>query len=783
MKFIKYIVFLILVIVFSNLSNKIYAQTNLAEPTLKILDVCGIEVPFQNNKPLPTFEMQNRSRYNLAGEWRRQRVPRPWPDEATSAATFILRDQAGISLIESKSDNRFKLDYDDSNWETRNIPFPDNNFNEYPVRPDFYQDLVWYRKSFVVNDPSIANLIVRLNFLSVNYMADVWVNGVWVGYHEGGYTPFSFDITPFLNIGGNNVIAVRVDNPAWGTTKYSIPNIPSDWYNYTGIIHDVYLEFVNPVSIVRSDITPLDINGEIKTKIVLQNMKLSSANITASVQVFDLNYDETNIGKEDIWNMLGQESVLLGQKEFSSYMDFGTVCAFETKLQIENPRLWTHKNPNLYVMKVTLYDGGAKTDEYYTQFGIRTVKTVGPKFLFNDRLMYLPGVARHEDHPDYGRSLPREQILADMKIVKSLNAKLLRTAHYPNHYYTYLIADRLGISTKEEIPVFWFNDSESWRIQNEVRQIHKQMFREMVYKDYNRPSVIIWSLSNECKDITGRLAFNEMMTRDHADNYEDGRLITQSAAADSPGASDPTIAPLDLASWTIYFGIFYGKNGAYYGPSFNFLRDARTAFPNKPILCTEYGYWSSEDGSTADKQVTVFSDMMNVFKIFALTNVDGSENKAFGSLMSAVWWTVFDWYRMDNPGGFQSMGLYTMQRISKPIANSLSATYLPYYNQDGILVGISKDKENIPLEYNLEQNYPNPFNPSTVINYNLPKGGMVKIEVFDILGNKISTLINSYQDSGAHQIQFKGRDLSSGTYFYVLSVNGNSFTKKMMLLK
>ncbi|MCK9279015.1 MAG: T9SS type A sorting domain-containing protein [Melioribacteraceae bacterium] len=782
MKNIQYF-FLILFVFFFASVSQLSAQDNLAEPTLAIYNICDLQVPFQNNIVLPTFEMQNRPRYNLAGEWKKERVPRPWPDEATTAATFLKRDADGIAQIEANSGNRYKLGYDDSNWETKNIPFPENKFNEYPIRPDFYEDLVWYRKSFIVNDPTLANHQVYLKFLSVNYMADVWVNGIWVGYHEGGYTPFAFDVTQYLNKSGNNVIAVRVDNPSWGSTKYSIPNTRSDWYNYTGIIHDVYLEFVNPVFISRTDITPLNINGEILAKVVVSNRKLMSTDITASIQIYNIEFNESNIGREDIWNFLDSEAEVTGNKEFTSYMDFGTTYAGETKLKIEDPRLWTHKNPNLYVMKVTLFEAGVKTDEYYTQFGIRTVKTVGAKFLFNDRLMYLPGVARHEDHPDYGRSVPREQILEDMKIVKSLNTKLLRTAHYPNHYYTYLIADRLGISTKEEIPVFWFNDSESWRIQNDVRQIHKQMFREMVYKDYNRPSVIIWSLSNECKDIPGRLAYNEMMMKDHADNYEDGRLVTQSAAADSPGAADPTIAPLDLASWTIYFGIFYGKGGAYYGPTFTFLRNAMTSFPNKPILCTEYGYWSSENGSTSDIQNTVFNDMMNVFKIFALTNADGSENKAFGSLLSAVWWTVFDWYRMDNAGGFQSMGLYSMQRKSKPVANSLSAAYYPYYSQDGILVDVDKENKAIPIEYNLEQNFPNPFNPTTNIKYNLPKAGLVKIEVFDILGNKINTLINSYQDIGSHQIEFKGGNISSGVYFYVLSVNGNSLTKKMMLLK
>ena len=142
-------------------------------------------------------------------------------------------------------------------------------------------------------------------------------------------------------------------------------------------------------------------------------------------------------------------------------------------------------------MKVLLKENGQVIDEYYTQFGIRTIKTDVDKVLLNNQPVFFTGVARHEDHPVFGRSIPIDTIYSDLLKVKEVNANMLRTAHYPNHLYTYLMADRLGITIMEEIPVWWFDESFPWVIQNSVRHIHEQMFREMVFKDYNRPSILV----------------------------------------------------------------------------------------------------------------------------------------------------------------------------------------------------------------------------------------------------------------------------------------------------
>ncbi|MEW6655247.1 MAG: glycoside hydrolase family 2 TIM barrel-domain containing protein, partial [Bacteroidota bacterium] len=333
-----------------------------------------------------------------------------------------------------------------------------------------------------------------------------------------------------------NTIAIRVDNIAWGTRKDIVPYNQVDWFNWAGVIHDVYLEFSDMVSVTRANVVPKDVDGNIETTIVLNNKNASAANASVSVKVYEANVNQANIQSEFAKDLAGSEVTLIGTSQNNLSIAANSATVWKTNLKIANPKLWNMKSPNLYVMKVTIQNGTTIIDEYYTQFGVRSIAAKDGKFLLNNKIMFLPGVARHEEHPDYGRSVPKNIIYSDLQTVKSLNATYLRTSHYPNHLYTYLIADRLGIAIMQEIPVWQWDTQEVWDLQN-ARKIHQQMFREMVFKDYNRPSVMMWSTSNECHfDGGARLTYHNILKADYKNNYNDGRLLTQSAAANKPGA-------------------------------------------------------------------------------------------------------------------------------------------------------------------------------------------------------------------------------------------------------
>ena len=771
-------------------SSFLFSQTATLEATLSLQDVDCVKIPYQNGMVVPTFEKQNRTILNLKGDWKKQRFA------ADDNVTLAKRDLAGYQNLLNEATGRNAASFDDSGWETKILPAVENTMNTYPTVPEYYQDGVWYRKFFNV-DAADSGKFVKLMFYAVNYVADVWLNDVYLGYHEGGYTPFAFNVSSAINYGGSNVLVVRIDNPAWGSRNDIVPYTSCDWFNYTGIIHDVYLEFSDPVSVIRTNIVPQNTNGDIQTTVVLSNTNSQSNDVSVNIEVYEADINENNFNAESVHELVGTLASISGTATNTISIPGDSVKVWQTNLNISNPRLWSMKNPNLYIMKVILTADSKIVDEFYTQFGIRKLDLDGDKVQLNNQVVFLTGVARHEDHPICGRSIPIDTIYTDLKKVKGVNSTSLRTAHYPNHLQTYLLADRLGIAIIEEIPVWWFDTETAWNIQNNERHIHEQMFREMVFKDYNRPSVFFWSTTNECLDVPNRKIFIERVNQDLKQNYADGRLITQSAAADRPGATDDSQNACDVMGWTMYFGIFHGST--YFTGTNNFLNDVKVNLPGKPILDTEFGYWSSENGTTTQDQIDVFSYTFLAFKIHAALSTAGTINEA-GALMGCTWWCIFDWYSHQHPGGYQSMGLYAMDRITaKPVASVLKSGYLPFFNLGGAVTDVEESNVKIPAKFSLEQNYPNPFNPSTKISWQTPVGSWQTLKVYDVLGNEVAILADEYRPAGNYEVEFnisqdsrlpiangistRGGKYASGIYFYKLQAGDFIETKKMMLIK
>jgi len=773
----KKLLFIALILIITKIS---FAQIASLEATLTLKQIDGVTVPFQNGIPLPTFEKQNRYIINLGGNWKKERF------NANDNITLAKRDATGYQNLINEAANRHLPDYDDSQWQDKLIPSVENQMNPFPQVPEYYQNGVWYRKTFQV-DSALAGKFAKLIFYAVNYVADVWLNGNYVGYHEGGYTSFAFNVTNYLNFNGNNVLVVRVDNPEWGTRIDIVPYTRCDWFNYTGIIHDVYLEFSNPVSVIRTDVVPLNTSGDIQTTIVLLNKSNSNKNVDVSVEIFNAEINSQNITAERASELVGSVASFSGTAQTTISIQKDSTRVWRTNLTISNPRLWTPKTPNLYVMKVTLRENGEVIDEYYTQFGVRTIKTNVDKVYLNGNPVFFVGVARHEDHPIYGRSVPLDVIYSDLLKVKEVNALMLRTAHYPNHPYTYLLTDRLGIVVVEEIPVWWFDATMAWVIQNSIRHIHEQMFKEMVFRDYNRPSIILWSLANECLDVDNRKAFINKVRLEYKSLYYDGRLITQSAAADRPGANDPSQQVCDVAGWTMYFGIFHG--GTYYDGTRLFLTMANYYYPEKPILDTEFGYWSGENNAPGgqNSQLTVFKETFAAFTYRAsVIRPDGTYRDG-GYLMGVTWWCIFDWYTHGLPNGFQSMGLYRMFRdTAKIVKDTLKKYYEPFYNIGGVVTEVEfENLEQIPEQFYLYQNYPNPFNPITKIKYSITQMDFVTIKIFDLLGREIATLVNEQKSPGTYEIELNADDLklTSGVYVYQMKTGDFISSRKLIFLK
>ena len=231
----------------------------------------------------------------------------------------------------------------------------------------------------------------------------------------------------------------------------------------------------------------------------------------------------------------------------------------------------------------------------------------------------------------------------------------------------------------------------------------------------------------------------------------------------------------------MYFGIFHG--GTYYDGTKQFLQLAHAAYPTKPIFDTEFGYWSSEDGSTQATQKTVFLQTYLAFTEVGARTSTGTINPN-GFLMGMTWWCAFDWYTSQQTNGFQSMGVLHMNRLStKQVTSVLSTFYKPYF--DNLLLTTVHDGQvgNIPSKVQLLQNYPNPFNPSTSIRYALPHADHIRLKVFDVLGREVATLADGMQNAGFHEVLWNARGMSSGIYLCRLVSGTSSETKRLSLVK
>src|SRR5438309_2026397 len=253
------------------------AHANLA-PTLTFQDGPGGPVAFQSGQPVPTFDRQPRLRQELDGAWRFQ------PTVLDTGLSLTNRGSAMKALTAELAD-RAGVFYDSSTWHT--IPVP-GSFNPPADRSTTGG---FYRIDFFA-PPEWRQTYSLLKFGAVRYIADVWLNGHYLGYHEGGDTPFALDATSALVPGAYNNVVVRVDNPMWGTRDDIVPWGLADWWNYGGIVGDVWLEAIPATSAVRADVIP-HLDGA-DVSIVVQHRGKATVNAALDVRLWPAQVNASN---------------------------------------------------------------------------------------------------------------------------------------------------------------------------------------------------------------------------------------------------------------------------------------------------------------------------------------------------------------------------------------------------------------------------------------------------------------------------------------------------------
>jgi beta-galactosidase len=608
-------------------------------PTLGLQDEPGGLVAFQSGQPVPTFDWQPRLRADLDGAWRFE------PETLNSALSFSDR-RSSLKAITSDVGPRAGQLYDDSGWSTTNVP---GTFNPPPSRETIGG---YYRRTFFV--PALwSSKYALLKFGAVRYVADVWLNGEYLGYHEGGDTPFALDATGALVPGGYNSLLVRVDNPEWGTRDDIVPWGLADWWNYGGIVGDVWLEATPPLSAVRADVTP-HLDGA-DVSIVVQRRGEGSTTGVVDVRLWPAQVTEQNRLNPDARSLIPPDAEALLEHR----IDLGTVSGeavfrVEAPFAIRSADLWSPGLPALYVLQVTVVGTDQPVDDLYTSFGLRQVRvdSGAPRILLNGAPVAFNGVAMHEEmqsppkdgRPAGGPVTSPSEIAGKLQRAMALHADLVRVDHHPPNPMVPVLADRLGIAIWEEIPLYHYTP-QTFSIAID-RGIPQQMLAEMDLRDFNRPSVLFHGFSNES---TGGPERQRALDTLHAlDRKIDGtRLTGQAAYGTEP--TDRTSANLDVAGYTIYYGVLYGGrlSGAVLEKA---LLDAHRTYPRKPIMVLEYGHWADNAGDE-NQQVRVFNAYYSQLE-------PNFGSHAGGFVGAALWWTLDD-YWTQRPGlEVETFGLY-----------------------------------------------------------------------------------------------------------------------------
>ena len=376
----------------------------------------------------------------------------------------------------SKSD---LIEYDFDTSASLKVP---GDWNSQEERLLLYEGTIWYKKSFDYQRKENTRLFVY--FGAANYIADVYLNGEKIGRHEGGFTPFNFEVTNLVRDKSNSLI-VKVDNKR---RRDAVPTLITDWWNYGGLTRQVKL-IETPATFVQDYFIQLQKGSRerISGWARLNGNKLH--------QKFTVRIPEARISKDFTTDENGYAEI-----------------NFNADLT-----LWSPNNPKLYDVAIE-----AETDRVQDQIGFRTIETRGTEILLNGRPIFLRGVCIHEEAPFRGgRAYSREDAQTLLGWAKELGCNFVRLAHYQHNEFMVKEADRLGIMVWSEIPVYW---TILWENSATLDNARNQL-SEMITRDKNRAAVIVWSMANETPLGDARLSFLRKLI-EHARSLDGTRLIS-----------------------------------------------------------------------------------------------------------------------------------------------------------------------------------------------------------------------------------------------------------------
>ncbi len=344
---------------------------------------------------------------------------------------------------------------------------------------DYYEGLVWYRRTFFVPAGWRGRRVV-LRFEAVNYRAKVWLNGECLGEHRDGFLPFEFEVGDQIGWDGRNVLAVLVDN---SHHEGDVPGMHVGWRGYGGIIREVLLYSTAPLYVdqLRISAKPGAAGGRLNVQARIRNTGIMAAVTGLEVAIHEAD---------------GNPCLRLQAPPVR--LEAGSAEEVKLNGTLAGARAWSPSAPVLYQARVRLAAGDGVMDEVATTFGFRHIEATPEGLLLNGEKIFLTGFNRHEDSPRTAMATDLETTRQDLERIKEAGANFVRLCHYPHHPAELDLCDRLGLLVFAEIPLYFWNQGEEGRRTQAARVVSaSRQLERMIERDFNHPAVIFWSVSNE----------------------------------------------------------------------------------------------------------------------------------------------------------------------------------------------------------------------------------------------------------------------------------------------
>ena len=477
----------------------------------------------------------------------------------------------GVEYVQSE--------FDDASWEKINLP------HDWAIAGPFTHSggggmgrlptagIGWYRKSLGI-PASDSGKSIFLDVDGAMSYATVWLNGQIVGGWPFGYASWRVNLTPYVKFGGQNELAIRLDNP---------PN-SSRWYPGAGIYRNVWLVKTAPLHIAHwgTYVTTPAVSSSsaaVDLKVTVDNDSKRNASVSVATEIFALDADGKKSGAAVTQIPPMNLEILSGQNSVA-----------EGKASIANPKLWgppPTQKPNRYVAVTTVSQDDKAVDVYETPFGIRSLKFDPDKgVLVNGEHIDLKGTCKHHDLGALGAALNYRALQRQLEMLQEMGCNALRTSHNPPAPEFLELADKMGFLVMDEMFDCWERNKTPNDFYSIFDDWHEQDMRAQIRRDRNSPSVIMWSIGNEVgEQFTGATgAALAKQLNDLVHEEEPTRPTTTAMNVARPGS--PFAAAVDLDGLNYQGAGIRGGSGQY--PAFH------ESFPNKMIFSSESAdAWSS----------------------------------------------------------------------------------------------------------------------------------------------------------------------------------------------